>query len=275
MDHLSNIINHVTLSAEVFYTGNMCGIQTIGGSNSGHLHILESGKLTIITNEGHKVCLDTPSVIFIPSGTEHRVISSESDEANLICALVKFDSTNGQSLIQSLPQFIYYEISETQPVGRAAKWLFEEAFDEQVGRQAMINKLADVFLLQVLRDVVNNGVLLQGVLSAMTHPRLSKVIEAIHSEPEKPWTVETLADIAALSRSKFAALFKETVGQPPNNYITELRVAMAQNLLKKGKSINIIANEVGYEHGSALARVFRKTLGVSPTEWANKSNTTT
>jgi AraC-like DNA-binding protein len=275
MDHLSNIINHVTLSAEVFYTGNMCGIQTIGGSNSGHLHILESGKLTIITNEGHKVCLDTPSVIFIPNGTEHRVISSESDEANLICALVKFDSTNGQSLIQSLPQFIYYEISETQPVGRAAKWLFEEAFDEQVGRQAMINKLADVFLLQVLRDVVNNGVLLQGVLSAMTHPRLSKVIEAIHSEPEKPWTVETLADIAALSRSKFAALFKETVGQPPNNYITELRVAMAQNLLKKGKSINIIANEVGYEHGSALARVFRKTLGVSPTEWANKSNTTT
>lgn len=275
MDHLSNIINHVTLSAEVFYTGNMCGIQTIGGSNSGHLHILESGKLTIITNEGHKVCLDTPSVIFIPSGTEHRVVSSESDEANLICALVKFDSTNGQSLIQSLPQFIYYEISETQPVGRAAKWLFEEAFDEQVGRQAMINKLADVFLLQVLRDVVNNGVLLQGVLSAMTHPRLSKVIEAIHNEPEKQWTVETLADIAALSRSKFAALFKETVGQPPNNYITELRVAMAQNLLKKGKSINIIANEVGYEHGSALARVFRKTLGVSPTEWANKSNTTT
>lgn len=275
MDHLSNIINHVTLSAEVFYTGNMCGIQTIGGSNSGHLHILESGKLTIITNEGHKVCLDTPSVIFIPSGTEHRVVSSESDEANLICALVKFDSTNGQSLIQSLPQFIYYEISETQPVGRAAKWLFEEAFDEQVGRQAMINKLADVFLLQVLRDVVNNGVLLQGVLSAMTHPRLSKVIEAIHNEPEKPWTVETLADIAALSRSKFAALFKETVGQPPNNYLTELRVAMAQNLLKKGKSINIIANEVGYEHGSALARVFRKTLGVSPTEWANKSNTNT
>lgn len=275
MDHLSNIINHVTLSAEVFYTGNMCGIQTIGGSNSGHLHILESGKLTIITNEGHKVCLDTPSVIFIPNGTEHRVVSSESDEANLICALVKFDSTNGQSLIQSLPQFIYYEISETQPVGRAAKWLFEEAFDEQVGRQAMINKLADVFLLQVLRDVVNNGVLLQGVLSAMTHPRLSKVIEAIHSEPEKSWTVDNLADIAALSRSKFAALFKETVGQPPNNYITELRVAMAQNLLKKGKSINLIANEVGYEHGSALARVFRKTLGVSPTEWANKSNRTT
>jgi AraC-like DNA-binding protein len=50
---------------------------------------------------------------------------------------------------------------------------------------------------------------------------------------------------------------------------------MAQDLLQKGKSINIIANEVGYEHGSALARVFRKTLGVSPTEWVNKQKART
>ncbi|GHG05259.1 cupin domain-containing protein [Thalassotalea marina] len=269
MDDLSKIINHVTLSAEVFYSGNLCGIQTIGSSDGGHLHILESGKLTIITNEGHKVCLDTPSVIFIPDGSEHRVIASESDQANLICAVVKFNSANSHSLIKSLPQFIYYEISGKNDIGNTAAWLFREAFDKKTGRQAMIDKLADIFLLQVLRDVVENGVVLQGVLSAMTHPRLSSVIEAIHKEPERPWTVESLAEIAALSRSKFAALFKETVGQPPNNYITDLRVAMAKDLLQKGKSINLIANEVGYEHGSALARVFRKTLGLSPTEWVN------
>ena len=102
--------------------------------------------------------------------------------------------------------------------------------------------------------------------------RLSTVIEAIHAEPEKPWTVESLADIAALSRSKFAALFKETVGQTPNQYVTELRIAMAQNLLQQGKPISMIANEVGYEHGSALARVFRKSLGVSPSDWLNNND---
>ena len=267
MDNLSKIINHITLSAEVFYTGNMCGIRTIGSSEGGHLHILESGKLTIITNEGHKVCLDTPSVIFIPGGTEHKVVASESDEANLICAVVKFSASNCRSLVESLPQFIYYEISADNDIGQTAQWLFKEAFEENTGRQAMIDKLADIFLLQVLRDVIENGVIMQGVLSAMTHPRLAPVIEAIHQQPEKQWTVESLANIAALSRSKFAALFKETVGQPPNNYITDLRVAMAKALLQKGKSINLIANEVGYEHGSALARVFRKTLGLSPTEW--------
>jgi len=269
MDELSRVINYVTLSAEVFYSGGLCGIQSIGGSENGHLHILESGKLTIITSDGHKVCLDTPSVIFIPGGAEHRIISSESDNAKLICASVKFNTTNCSSLIQSLPQFIYREITSNDPIGITAQWLFDEAFKEMNGRQAMIDKLTDIFLLQILRDVVDQGVVLQGVLSAMTHPRLSNVIDAIHAQPEKQWTVESLAVIAALSRSKFAALFKETVGQSPNHYITELRVSIAQNLLQKGKPISIIANEVGYEHGSALARVFRKSLGVSPTEWVN------
>lgn len=267
MDELSKIINYVTLSAEVFYSGGLCGIQSIGGSDNGHLHILESGKLTVITSDGHKVCLDTPSVIFIPCGAEHRIISSESDNAKLICATVKFNSVNSTTLTRSLPQFIYHEITEGDPIGITAQWLFDEAFKEMNGRQAMIDKLTDIFLLQILRDIVSKGLVVQGVLSAMTHPRLSHVIDAIHAEPEKPWTVESLAEIAALSRSKFAALFKETVGQSPNHYITELRVAIAQNLLQKGKSISIIANEVGYEHGSALARVFRKSLGVSPTEW--------
>ena len=272
MDDLSKIINHISLSAEVFYTGGLCGIQTIGGHEGGHLHILKSGKLTVMTNEGHKVCLDTPSVIFLPNGVEHKVISSESEDATLVCATINLGSANSSVLTKSLPQFIYHEIDANDPIGSTAQWLFDEAFNEFEGRQAMINKLTDIFLLQILRDVLDKGVVVQGVLSAMTHPRLSAVIEAIHAEPEKPWTVESLADIAALSRSKFAALFKETVGQTPNQYVTDLRIAMAQNLLQQGKPISMIANEVGYEHGSALARVFRKSLGVSPSDWLNNND---
>lgn len=272
MDELSKIIERVTLSIEIFYTGSLCGIQSLGGGEGGHLHVLESGKLTVVTAEGHKICLDTPSVIFIPNGTEHKIISSESDNANLICALVKYNSSNSKMLMAELPQFIYQELTIDNETGKTAQWLFSEAFGEKIGRQAIIDKLADIFLLQVLRHVVDSGVILQGVLSAMTHERLAPVIEAIHSEPERQWTVEDLADIAYLSRSKFAALFKETVGQSPNNYLTEVRICKAQSLLKKGKSVSLIANEVGYEHGSALARVFRKALGVSPKEWLIEHN---
>lgn len=106
-----------------------------------------------------------------------------------------------------------------------------------------------------------------GVLAALTHPQLSKVIASIHGAPEQSWTVDSLADVAAMSRSKFATLFRETVGTTPNDYITDVRIALAKEMLKDNVPVSIVANKVGYEHASALARIFRKRLGLSPKEW--------
>ena len=70
-----------------------------------------------------------------------------------------------------------------------------------------------------------------------------------------------------MSRSKFATLFRETVGTTPNDYITDVRIALAKEMLKDNVPVSIVANKVGYEHASALARIFRKRLGLSPKEW--------
>ncbi len=270
MDDLSKVLNHISISADVFFSGKLCGMQVFGGRDAGHLHILESGSLTIMTEEGHKIRLTEPSVIFIPSATLHRIISKESDSAVLICAAIKFDAGNHDQLINSLPKFISFKLSENEYVGKTAQWLFYEAFNEESGRQMMLDKLSDIFLLQVLRYVLKNGLLSQGIFAGLTHPQLAVVVNAINAEPEKQWSVERLAELAAMSRSKFASVFKETIGQPPNDYITDLRVSIAQNMLKLDKPVSLIANEVGYEHGSALARVFRKKLGLSPKEWLQK-----
>ena len=270
MDNLSEILDRISFSAEVFFSGNLCGIQTLGGTSAGHLHLLESGKLTILTNEGHKVVLDKPTVIFFPGPTVHRIISEESENAKLVCATVQFESANRASLINSLPQFVYFEISDHELIGQISTWLFKEAFEDKVGRQGMLDRLSDIFLLQILRYVLDSGAAYHGILSALSHPQLSKVIDAIHKQPEKPWTLEMLADIAAMSRSKFASIFKQTVGQPPNDYITDLRLSLAQNLLRKNRPVSLVANDVGYEHGSALARIFKKKLGVSPKEWVQE-----
>ena len=270
MDDLSKVLNRISINADVFFSGKLCGMQAFGGNGAGHLHILESGNLTILTEDGHKVLLTEPSVIFIPSSTVHRIITKESEGAKLICAAIRFDAGNHDQLISSLPKFISFKLSENEYVGKTAQWLFYEAFGEESGRQMMLDKLSDIFLLQVLRYALKQGLLSQGILAGLTHPQLADVINAINAEPEKQWSVEMLAELAAMSRSKFASIFKETIGQPPNDYITDLRVAMAQDLLKLDKPVSLIANEVGYEHGSALARVFRKKLGLSPKEWLHK-----
>ncbi len=102
------------------------------------------------------------------------------------------------------------------------------------------------------------------MLAGLSHPQLVKVMNAIHEQPQENWSLEKLADIAVMSRSKFAELFRSIVGQPPGDYISDWRVAVAQGLLKKNKPVGWVANEVGYENGSALARVFRKKTGLSP-----------
>ncbi|MFT5807737.1 MAG: transcriptional regulator GlxA family with amidase domain [Moritella dasanensis] len=110
-----------------------------------------------------------------------------------------------------------------------------------------------------------------GLLAGLAHPQVSKVLLAIHDAPERQWGLEEMAALALMSRSKFADVFKHTVGQSPGDYIIDWRIIVAKGLLQKNKPVSLVANAVGYENGSALARVFRKKLGVSPKQWLQQT----
>lgn len=272
MDQLSEILIRFSMNAQVFFSGNLCGTQTFGSSkqSEGHIHFLKSGKLTLINDQGEKVIFTRPTVIFFPQASRHKVISRESDKAELVCANIQYGDGFNNPLANALPKCIFFDIEESDYLGQTANWLFEEAFNDRCGRQPMIDRLSDIFLIQVLRQVLDNGTVAHGMLAGLSHPQLSKVIIKIHEQPEENWTLESLSQLAAMSRSKFAELFKSVVGQPPGDYITDWRLFIAQGLLKKNKPVGLVANEVGYENGSALARIFRKKTGLSPKEWLNK-----
>jgi len=272
MDRLSEILNRFSIHAQVFFSGNICGVQPFGASDSsdGHLHLLKSGTLTLINTQGVKTVFERPTVIFVPQATQHRIVASESDQAELVCASIHYDDGFNNPLAAALPNFLYFDLQESDLLGQSAHWLFDEAFNERCGRQPMIDRLTDIFLIQVLRHVMEEGLVEHGMLAGLSHPQLVRVMNAIHEQPQENWSLEKLAEIAAMSRSKFAELFRSIVGQPPGDYISDWRVAVAQGLLKKNKPVGWVANEVGYENGSALARVFRKKTGLSPKAWLDK-----
>ncbi len=288
MGNLSEVIKRLSFRAEVFFSGNMCGIHAIGDDSNqqAHLHLLKSGVLTLKSVEGHKIIIDRPSVIFLPHNTVHHIIANESDGAQLVCANIGFDSGVNSPLVNNLPKFINYPVDDGSTLSQTARWLFDEAFTQRLGRDPMIDRLCDVFLIQMLRRLLGSddiqaqaqvtlreSVLQQGLFAGLAHPRLAKLMAVLHDHPEQAWTLESMAEMSAMSRSKFAALFKSTVGLPPNDYLTDLRIAKAQRLLQEGTSVSVVANLVGYEHGSALARAFRKKLEMSPKEWLAKRST--
>ena len=212
---------------------------------------------------------EQPTVIMLPYSTEHKIVSTESENVDVVCATIQFNPLQQRQLLANLPKLIALDIT-TGELHQTVQWLFKEADGQQLGQQSIVNKLCEIFMIQMLRQLSAQGIVLQGMLAGLRHPALAKTIVMLQEAPEQDWNLASMASCAAMSRSKFAELFRDTVGQTAKEFLTDLRVALAQELLQQNQPVSLVANRVGYEHGSALARVFRKKTGLSPRQWLEK-----
>jgi AraC-like DNA-binding protein len=104
-----------------------------------------------------------------------------------------------------------------------------------------------------------------GWLRGISDGRIAKALAAVHRAPEAPWTLETLATEANMSRSSFSARFKELVGESPVEYLTKWRMHLAATMLTRGRiPISRVAEKVGYRSESVFSKTFKKHRGTSP-----------
>lgn len=268
MDTLGALLQHLDFNAEVFFSGNLCGFHTFEeAAESASLHYLRQGSMTLLTDQGHEIHVAPLSVIFFPDGQKHRFLSRDDEPAELVCATVRFKPGQKVLLADRLPKFLCISEQDCSNVSESARRLFEEAFKERHARQMMIDRLCDILMVHMLRYVVCNGIVELGMLAGEAHSGLAPLMKQMREHPEQDWSVEQMAESVAMSRSKFAALFKETVGQTPMEYVTDLRLHQAQQLLRKNKPVNLVADHVGYESASSLSRMFKKRFGVTPKQW--------
>jgi AraC-like DNA-binding protein len=105
-------------------------------------------------------------------------------------------------------------------------------------------------------------------LSALREPVVARALDALHRDPSRDWTLDTLARDAGLSRSALAERFTATVGQPPMQYLASWRMQLAAGHLKTGTdTVAAVAARVGYESDAAFSRAFKKAVGMSPRQW--------
>jgi transcriptional regulator GlxA family with amidase domain len=88
----------------------------------------------------------------------------------------------------------------------------------------------------------------------------------MYVEPERAWTVPELARNVSMSRSAFAARFRDLVGDTPLDHLTQWRMVRAASLMLENRPLKLaaIAAAVGYGCESAFGKVFRRVIGVSP-----------
>ena len=140
---------------------------------------------------------------------------------------------------------------------------------QRPGGLLVAQHLAHMILIQAIRLHLESSSLGNvGWLFALAHKQLSGAMEAMHGDPARDWTLQMLAERAGMSRTIFAARFKETVGSTVMEYLVRWRMLLAgDKLMNSHASVSAIALELGYESESAFSKAFRRVMGCSPRQY--------
>jgi AraC-like DNA-binding protein len=269
-DPLNHLLKNFSLKAGVFFAGNLCGIHDFpSGHGHGHLHLINSGVIRISTEQEADVRLDvkTPTLLLLSQPQRHRITTDENDGAEVICGTVQFGEVGVNPVTLSLPPLVVAELSSVNAAENCMQMLLTEAFSDLTGQQAIMNRLCEVLTIYVLRHCIATGLTKGGALAGLADRRLSKALQVIHETPASPLNLDSMASLAGMSRARFAAHFKEVIGETPADYLTAWRLSLCQKLLMNNLPIKQIAGDVGYQSASALTRAFVRKFGCSPTEW--------
>ncbi|KAF1687363.1 AraC family transcriptional regulator [Pseudoxanthomonas broegbernensis] len=266
-DRLEALLAHSPLSARAFHAGAVCGIRDLEDGEGGYLHLIRSGTVEVLHDGAAVARIEEPSLLLYPLAQPHRFRTDPRHGADLACARLLFDGGAGHPIAAALPAFTCLPL-RTLPGGDGVlALLFEEAFARNCGRQAMLDRLFEVVLIQVLRQLMEDGRVQAGPLAGLAHPRLRHALAAMHAEPARGWSLETLAACAGMSRSAFANAFRDTVGCPPGAYLQRWRLDLARKAMRQGWPLKRVAMEVGYGSETALSRAFKVCSGLSPRQW--------
>ena len=141
-----------------------------------------------------------------------------------------------------------------------------EVEGQRIGSATVMARLADIVMTQVIRSWVEmRSTELTGWLAAVRDPQIGAALARIHRSPGENWTVDRLAVLAGLSRSRFSQRFKSLLSVSPARYLLQWRLRLAASWLRNGyMPLSQIASELGYESDASFSRAFKRFLGVSP-----------
>jgi AraC family transcriptional activator of mtrCDE len=144
----------------------------------------------------------------------------------------------------------------------------EESTGNKVGGYAILNALSSALFTLVLREASESEQAPAGLLALAGHPRLAPAISAMFADPARPWNLPELADLCSMSRATFMRHFQETLGRSAVELLTDIRMSLAANELKKPMmTTEAVAESVGYQSVSSFRRVFTERMGMTPGQW--------
>ncbi|MEI6788217.1 MAG: AraC family transcriptional regulator [bacterium] len=145
---------------------------------------------------------------------------------------------------------------------RRLKTLFEEILSAYLhGDRKLVRLEAGTRLVQWLMLVVRSA---EVESERLTTPDIRRVLKTIEESLDQSITMNTLAQTAGLSPSRFKAKFKEQTGVPPGEYVIRKKVEKAREWLGQGRSVTDVAFALGFSTTQYFATTFKRILNLRP-----------
>ncbi|GAB4373088.1 MAG: AraC family transcriptional regulator [Acidobacteriota bacterium] len=292
-DLLSDVLRRTALRGTVYFKADFAApwAMAIGRRQVAAFHVLVRGRCFVRDDDG-LVELQPGDIVVYPHGDPHALLSEpdahpvpaedllatnpesgmalggRGDISTLICGHFERDTRLEHPLFATLPGRIHLPArgdGDASWLATATELAVLESGSRRAGSAAVTDRLAEVLLIQVLRLWAERLERPAGFLSALSDAGLSRALALLHQHPENTWTVEQLARAARMSRSHFAARFRESVGVTPIAYLAEWRMLLARRLLEEGTdSVARVAEQVGYSSEWAFSKAFKRAWGENP-----------
>ncbi|MCE0495196.1 AraC family transcriptional regulator [Vibrio salinus] len=274
MEAFSSLIQQFQFHTEVYHNARLCGNWKLEQHRTDQtcFHLITGGHCYLSIPDYGDTVLEYGDLILFPKEPQHSLFNTElqtsqegTQDTDLLCAKVDFGHSGVEALLKSLPHVLILKNQETnfwlKPI---LNLIIAENTLRHRGSDAILNRLSELIFIYSLRHYLNQNPTEVSLLALYADTRLSLAVDAIHTHPGTNWTIDKLAQISAMSRTRFAVYFKSRSGWTVMQYITWWRMQVALGLLKQGESVSTVSYQVGYQSESAFSRVFAKHFGCNP-----------
>ena len=244
------------------------------------MHIALEGTCYLHLADQNPVTVQAGDIVLLPGGVAHGFssdprVSLSRDEVvpggdpadnTLLCGGVSASAPTGQMLLSALPDLVHVPAEELRRCGvlELSEMLTRELLHEPMSG-GIATRLYELIFLNTLRAWLRLNRNRQGWLSAAADEVVGAALVAIHSQPEKGWTLESLARVAGASRSSLSARFSALLGRSPIDYLTGQRMHLAAQWLRSGSyTVSESAERLCYNSEPAFRRAFKRHLGYPP-----------
>jgi len=282
MQASTELLQLIRFQVSIYHNAKVCGNWQLAAHAPGHtcFHLVTQGRC-LVEIPGHvSTSLADGDLLLFPRELPHQLTPLEAlqgaiqhlpyDEAahipgtGLLCAQVNFRHPAAEQVLDALPPVLVIRRTATSWLQPLTAMIMRESRGDRVIASALLERLCELLFVYALAHITNDSPIESGLLALYAHPRLSRALNAMHGEPERDWSLDGLAREAAMSRSKFAKLFREIGGWTPMQYLTWWRLQVAHEHLSAGESINNTASLVGYRSQAAFSRAYTQCFGVNP-----------